>query len=431
MLPGGAGEPVATPSLTLHLHPHGVLLHRGRSPPQGAGAAPTQLATPLQEATAARACLTRPGLELAALAVDTGGFLCQKLCQSWWHYHSTAPVGQNSPPQSPSALLPLGCHRTTLQQAGAGGSGGQGSHGRPKAPALDLLDGSRPGLAEARQLLQPSWLARAWLVVPESRAACPGSRGDAEAAASAGEAQPPHDRSGEGRRPRPSAGRCCPGRGKAGQDWGSAGRRFCLLPQAAPTRVSPAAAAANTAGEGPGRGRGRARGLPSPRAAPPAPRSPRPTRPSSGSLRKWMPCTSTWPSPPALTAQTTLSARPPPAAAATAAPSSAPSSRAAPGPQRAPVPTISGSRRLHSARPRPAAHAALLFLPLSPRGGSLPRWPGGWISNTQSPPAIAKINQRPISHWSRRPLDLHIRAAANQWEQAARSRFGREGRRHI
>lgn len=50
--------------------------------------------------------------------------------------------------------------------------------------------------------------------------------------------------------------------------------------------------------------------------------SPRPTRPSRGSLRKWIPCTSTCASPPALTAQMTLSGSPAPAAPTTPSPGS-------------------------------------------------------------------------------------------------------------
>lgn len=50
--------------------------------------------------------------------------------------------------------------------------------------------------------------------------------------------------------------------------------------------------------------------------------SPRPTRPSRGSLRKWIPCTSTCASPPAFTAQMTLSGSPAPAAPATPSPRS-------------------------------------------------------------------------------------------------------------
>ena len=50
--------------------------------------------------------------------------------------------------------------------------------------------------------------------------------------------------------------------------------------------------------------------------------SPRPTRPSRGSLRKWIPCTSTCASPPALTAQITLSGSPAPAKPTTPNPGS-------------------------------------------------------------------------------------------------------------
>lgn len=84
------------------------------------------------------------------------------------------------------------------------------------------------------------------------------------------------------------------------------------------------------------------------------PPSPRPTRPSSGSLRKWMPFTSTWASPPALTAQTTLSASPPAAPRSSSSGSSSTKGGSS-GAPRAPAPTISGSRRRSRRPPLPAA----------------------------------------------------------------------------